>query len=1025
MNQQLIQAYLNELRDLRKASGTVRESTLREAFKGLLKTWGRSLNLVFVSEYEIASPAKERRYVDGALLHELRVPFGYWEAKDIKDDLDKQIALKFRRGYPQTNIIFEDSRTAVLFQSRQEVARCAVDDPAALERLLRLFFAYEPAEITQFRKAVAQFKADLPAVLAALRARIDRAETENATFGAALGTFLAHARATINPGVTAADVREMLIQHVLTEDIFARVFGEGDFHRQNNVARALYALEATFFVGGVKHDTLKALEPYYAAIRAAAAQVAGHREKQEFLKVIYENFYKVYNPKAADRLGVIYTPDAVVRFIIEGADWLCETYFGKRLIDKGVEILDPAAGTGTFVTELIEYFRGQPAKLRAKYREELHANEVAILPYYVANLNIEATYAAIAGGYEEFPNLCFVDTLDNLGWVAAQGARGTTADLFGAVSAENMARIRRQNARKISVVIGNPPYNANQRNENDNNKNRVYPAVDKRIKATYIAASRAQKTKLYDMYVRFFRWASDRIGDRGIVAFITNRSFLDAYNADGFRRVVPRDFTEAFIIDLGGDYKKTGVAGGGNVFGIGTGVAISFWVRGADDGKAACRVRYYPAQGVSAEEKLAWLGNSRASGLQWDEITPKDGYWIDHPERSFDNFLEIANKQTRQAQDRGRDRAIFRYYSLGVSTNRDEWLYDFSKTNLVSKVKELAKVYSGSLDRAEHWPDAIKWSRNLKRRARRQQNERFGKTRVREAFYRPFVVKFLYDSTLFVDERGGAGIFFPGHAANVAICFSDVASRSQYSVLAVNRVADLHFGAAVDAYQQVARYRFVNGERIDNITDWALAQFQAHYVGTREAVAISKDAIFHYVYGVLHDPGYRETYAENLKRSFPRIPFHADFSQWAEWGETLMRLHVGYESVDPWKLRRIDVPDTAARRAGVAPKVLLKSDPAARTILLDSETQLADVPVQAWTYHLGIRSAIDWVLDQHKERTPKDPTIRARFNTYRFADHKERVIDLLARVVRVSVETVAITQAMRSHAARHDSIGPL
>ena len=212
----------------------------------------------------------------------------------------------------------------------------------------------------------------------------------------------------------------MLIQHILTEEIFAKVFGEGDFHRQNNVAQELYALEREFFTGGVKKRTLKALEPYYAAIRAAAAQISSHHEKQTFLKVIYENFYKVYNPKAADRLGVVYTPNEIVRFMIESADWLCEKHFGKRLIDKDVEILDPATGTGTFITELIEHFRGQPAKLRYKYLEELHANEVAILPYYVANLNIEATYAAITGEYEEFPNLCFVDTLDNIGGTASR-----------------------------------------------------------------------------------------------------------------------------------------------------------------------------------------------------------------------------------------------------------------------------------------------------------------------------------------------------------------------------------------------------------------------------------------------------------------------------------------------------------------------------------------------------------------------------------------------------------------------------
>jgi predicted helicase len=529
MSQLLIQHYLNELSTLRKVSGTSREGVVSEAFKTLLKDWGRSRDLIFIPQYEYTTVQKKTVYPDGALLHSLRVPLGYWEAKDEDDDLDEEIEKKFRKGYPQDNIIFEDSHEAVLFQNRKLVIRCGVEDGAQLKTLLDLFFGYERAEIADFRKAVEQFKTDLPEVLKALRDMIERAEQENDKFRKAALKFLKHAQDTINPSVTAADVREMLIQHILTEEIFSQVFDNADFHRQNNVAKELYALENTFFTGKVKHDTLIGLRPYYAAIKSAAALVTGHHEKQNFLKTIYENFYKVYNKKAADRLGVVYTPNEIVRFMIESADWLCNKHFGKALIDKGVEILDPACGTGTFITELIEHFRGQPQKLRYKYLEELHANEVAILPYYVANLNIEATYAAI-NGYEEYPNLCFVDTLDNVAGLRTHsiGKGQHFGDLFGAVSEENVTRIKRQNKKKISVVIGNPPYNANQLNENENNKNREYPEIDQRLKETYIATSTAQKTKLYDMYARFFRWASDRVDENGIVAFVSNSSFWPA-----------------------------------------------------------------------------------------------------------------------------------------------------------------------------------------------------------------------------------------------------------------------------------------------------------------------------------------------------------------------------------------------------------------------------------------------------------------------------------------------------------------
>lgn len=1020
MSQLLIQQYLNHLQDLRKVSGTHRESVVREAFKDLLKGWARSHDLIFVPEYEIAAPTKERRYVDGALLHGLRVPFGYWEAKDEKDDLDTEIALKLRRGYPQDNIIFEDSTEAVLIQAKTEVMRSPVDDVVALEKLLRLFFGYARPEVAQFRKAVEQFKADLPAVLEALREMIERAHEANAQFRQAALAFLAHAQETINPNLTAADVREMLIQHVLTEEIFAAVFPGTPFHQDNNVARELYRLEATFFTGNTKFQTLKGLETYYVAIRAAAAQIATHHEKQSFLKVIYEGFYKVYNPKAADRLGVVYTPNEIVRFMIESADWLCEKHFGRNLIDKDVEILDPATGTGTFVCELLEHFRGQPAKLKHKYREELHANEVAILPYYVANLNIEATYAAITGEYEEYPNLCFVDTLDNVGEHTA--TIGTQMGIFGSVTEENVARIRRQNSRKISVVIGNPPYNANQLNENEDNKNREYPEIDARIKATYIAKSAAQKTKLYDMYARFLRYASDRLAGKGVVSFVSNRSFIDKPTFDGFRKCAAAEFNEIWIVDLKGDARTSGERRrrqGGSVFDdqIRVGVAVYFLVRSS--ASRGCRIFYESVRDYAkAEEKREFLSVTALSERSFREIRPDaDGNWINQARNGFNTLLPLASKATKASKRAAEETSIFKLFSLGVSTNRDEWVLGFDAAGIAERMRFFLRRYEQARVKRSWLDDTIKWSRNLKRRLEQGRSEAFDPSRFRTTAYRPFCRKVLYDSHLFIDERGSLDQMFPLGATNVAICFSDVGSRTDYVVLAVASAADLHFGAAVDAYQQVPQFSFDDsGRRHDNITDWAQQEFHRRYGGAtdRKVPLISKQAIFQYVYGVLHDPLYREKYALNLDHEFPRIPFYSDFWQWADWGKTLIDLHLGYETVEPWSLERHDLLDEKSRRAGLAPKALLKVDKEAGGITLDSETTLSGVPAEVWDYQLGNRSALEWVLDQHKERKPKDPTIRAQFDTYRFADHKEKVIDLLARVTTVSVATVRITREMRA-----------
>jgi predicted helicase len=1030
MNHLLIQRYLNELSDLRKTSGTTREGVVSEAFKDLLKGHAKSHDLIFIPQYELPKQDGKPRWIDGALVYDLRVPFGYWEAKDEEDDLDKEIAAKFRRGYPRDNIIFEDSKTAVLIQHGNEVTRCSVEDAHKLSHLLGLFFGYERPEVADFRKAVLQFQADLPEVLSALRLMIEKEQKSNAGFRKGAIKFLKHAQETINPAVTEEDVREMLIQHVLTEEIFSKVFDEDDFHRQNNVAKELYALEGLFFTGALKKNTLKGLEPYYNAIRTTAHQIATHTEKQTFLKVIYEGFYKVYNKKAADRLGVVYTPNEIVRFMIEGADWLCQKHFDKALIEKGVEILDPATGTGTFITELIDHFRGQPQKLRYKYLEELHANEVAILPYYVANLNIEATYAAI-NGYEEYPNLCFVDTLDNT--VALKSQKGQhVGDLFGGVSEENVARIKRQNKKKISVIIGNPPYNANQLNENENNKNREYPEIDRRIKETYIAASTAQKTKLYDMYARFFRWASDRIDENGIVAFVSNSSFIDSRTYDGFRKSVVKDFNEIWIIDLKGNARTSGERRrqeGGNIFDdqIRVGVAVYFCVKRS--GVKGCRIYYEPTDDYAkSDEKRDFLQAKRLDQRQFVEIeADANNNWINQTDNDFGSFIPLADKATKSTKVAGQEHAIFKTFSFGVVTNRDEWVYSESKIDLEAKVRSLIAVYNQDCtrlqsvrdpkERAELLDQSIKWTRAVKRDLENGTKYKFDSSLITSAQYRPYVKRFLYFSSQLNEMQNRMKEFFgeSGQRKNPSLVFTDPTSQKPFMALMVDACPDMHLvGAAAGA---VTVPQSIEENASDNITDWALSLFVAHYKnGSSKAKKITKSDVFHYVYAVLHDPIYREKYAQNLKREFPRIPFYADFCKWVDWGKRLAMLHIRYETGKQWKLKRVDITDLKSKNAGLPPKLALKADKDRSVLVIDSETELAGVPPEAWSYQLGVRSALEWVLDQYKEKPPKDQTIGAKFNTYHFADYKEEVIDLLMRVTRVSVETMEIVEAMRTEA---------
>jgi predicted helicase len=514
MNQILVNQYLNDLDRYKKYSGSLTEGVISEAFKDLLKAWARQENLHFINQYEFVSSQKTRIRPDGTILHDLRVPVGCWEAKDTNDDLDAEIAKKLAKGYPQDNIIFEDSQTAVLIQDRREICRCKMTDTAALLKLL---------------------------------------------------------------------------------DPLLRLSTRGNI-RVSQSGRA-----------------------------------------------------------------------------VQGGYSLCSGSVARKLVDEHVEILDPATGTGTFICELLEHFRGQPQKLAHKYKNELHANEVAILPYYVANLNVEATYAAITGQFAEYPNLCFVDTLDNVSGLGIKA--GYQHDMFAGMSEENVERVKRRNKRKISVIIGNPPYNANQANENDNNKNREYKRIDELIKSSYIRLSTAQKAKVYDMYARFFRWASDRMADDGVLAFITNRSFIDSRTFDGFRRAVAEEFNEIYVVDLGGDVRANPKLSGtkNNVFGIQTGVAISFFVkRHRQKGcKIFCARR---PEFDTADDKLSFLASTKASAISFQRIEPdKNSNWVNLTDNDWDELIPVADKKTKVAK--AQEKSIFQLYRLGNRSGLD-WILD-------------------------------------------------------------------------------------------------------------------------------------------------------------------------------------------------------------------------------------------------------------------------------------------------------------------------------------------------------------
>ena len=968
-----INQYYNELYEIKQFSGEEKETSLRRCFAELLSYFAKDRNLRLVDEVKIPNSPKQP---DGVLINRFRHRYGYWEAKDLKDDFEKELNKKIKIGYPTENLLFENSKKAMLI--RGEIREtCDMTDPKALKALLEKFVNFENKEAAEFKAAVELFRKEVGKVANILKKMINNyvspltpeggtdENTSKTPPSGAGGLFWKEhqelfeiCKNSINPDVTKADVNEIIVQHILTGDIFRKVFDADQYLDENNIAIALNKIEKTFFTGELKRKTRYDIEPYYKVIEAQAKSLLAHEEKQDFLKTIYENFYQAYNSKGADKLGIVYTPSEIVNFMLDTTDYLLEKHFDKTLSDKNVHILDPATGTGTFITHLIRKLN--PHTLKYKYEHELHANEVAILPYYIANLNIEYIYKQKMGQYAEFKNICWVDTLDSL---AALNYSKKAINMFKEAEAlaENNKRIASQNSKPLTVIIGNPPYNANQQNENDNNKNREYyfnyskkeGGIDGRIKESYVKESNATKTKVYDMYARFYRWATDRMTNAGIVAFITNRSFINSTTYDGFRKCIKEDFNEIHIVDLKGDVRASGdTTQGGNVFNIMTGVAIMFLIKNPE--VESHRIYYYNlGDGLSGAEKLELLKDSKLKNLQQEKISPdKNHNWINISVSDFQTLLPLVESDDKNKAEE----KLFEFSGVGINTSRDEWVYDFSKKNLQDKVKFFTDNYNEMLKKhfiadgdkiwkkylkkhkdkngngkngngkpqlvnaPEIWGEEIKWSESLKNYFLRNdllKNKllKVSKNQITQINYRPFVKQFYFNSQVLSDRLTQKHYAMFGEnldKENKVICFTSPNSQKSFMSLVVDKIMDLHFTSPATNAFSIPFYTYLaNGERIENITDWGLSVFSNQYSVNSNRLSvnseqkkitdnclliteklITKKDIFHYIYAVLHSPVYRKMYELDLKREFPRIPLYADFWKYAEAGKKLMELHL-------------------------------------------------------------------------------------------------------------------------------------
>ncbi|GAA2736077.1 DEAD/DEAH box helicase [Pedococcus aerophilus] len=867
--------------------------------------------------------------------------------------------------------------------------------------------------------------------------------------------FLEGLRGNLNDGITRADAVEMLAQHLITRPVFDALFGGYDFAAHNPVAQTMERM-----LGALDEHRLDdenhSLEKFYDSVRMRVTGVDTADGRQKLIVKLYDTFFATAFKKTVDKLGIVYTPVEIVDFILRSADDVLRRHFGQGLTDEGVHVLDGFTGTGTFITRLLQIGLIEPQDLRRKYARELHANEILLLAYYIAAVNIETTYQDLRGhlgetaAYEPFPGLVLTDTLQS--WENDDRLDTT-------VFVQNNERLEKLKALDIQVIIGNPPYSSGQDSANDNNANEKYPDLDSAIRDTYAARSTAtNKNSLYDSYIRAIKWATLRITDRGVIAFVTNGGWLDSTTADGMRLTLAEEFSDIHILNLRGNQRTAGdqaLREGGKVFGGGSRatVAITILVKDpAHEGPA--RVHYTDiGDYLTREAKLAKVkdveGVTRLEPVT--HLTPNAyGDWLHQRRDDFSAYLAIGDKE--------QGHAAFDLFSRGLATARDAWCYNFSAAAVAANMDRLVATYeseraAGRTSKSVNSdPALISWSRGLLGDLDRGRRRVFDAAAVRPAGYRPFTREHVCFDRALNDMVYRLNDLFPTpDHPNYGFYQVAVGALKPFAALMVAHLPDLNFYGS-EGGQFFARWRYeqvnsddgmmtfdasvdgdvVNGyRRIDNIADEALERFHAAY-----GPAVTKDDVFFYVYGLLHSSEFRETYAADLKKMLPRIPLVQDAQPFIDAGRLLSELHLGYETVTPYPLDGLGTNAPMERDPyefyAVGDKKMAFGKPTAEqkaagekrdrtTIVYNSNISLRAIPDEAYRYMLGSRSAIEWIIDRYYIKIDKASGIVNNPNDWsREVGDPRYILDLLARIVTVSVETMKIVDALPALDIRPD-----
>ena len=862
----------------------------------------------------------------------------------------------------------------------------------------------------------------------------------------AFGRFLKGLHKNINPSVSEDDAIEMLAQHLITQPVFEALFENYSFVQNNPISKSMEKMLVLLEENKDEKDT-ETLQKFYDSVRERAKDIDNAEAKQKIIVELYDKFFRTAFPVMVEKLGIVYTPVEVVDYIIHSVDAVLRKEFNRTLSDENLHILDPFTGTGTFITRLLQSGLIKPEDLKRKYGNEIHANEIVLLAYYIASVNIENVFHDLqseeSDTYLPFNGICLTDTFQ-------LGESKNGEDLFSDMFPQNSRRVQEQQKAPLRVIIGNPPYSIGQKSANDNAQNQSYAKLEKRIEETYAKASNAGLNKsLYDAYVKAFRWSSDRLDPKngGVICFVSNGAWIDGNSTDGFRHCLEKEFSSIYVFNLRGNQRTSGELSrreGGKIFGSGSRTPISITLlvkKPGQQGKAT--INYHDiGDYLTREDKLDIVKSMKSianPAMKWQTLTPNEhNDWTNHRNDKFEEYIPLAPEKKFDAKTK----AVFTTYSLGVSTNRDSWVYNYSKEKVAKQMSDMigfynaqTKAYIGEVkknpqikvdDFIDTDPTKISWTVNLKKDIERN-NLISNNGELLLSIYRPFTAQNIYFDSHFIERPGLCRRLYPlPEIENLVICLSGIGANKEFTALLTNKVPCLDM---VEKGQCFPLYWYEETKQEKTLFD-SLAEPENEYYARRDAISdfalnqarkeygskTTKEDIFYYVYGFLHNTDYRTTFAADLKKMLPRIPFVGDstvFWKYVKAGRELAQLHLHYE-------------DYANEAAGVTvninnavydnfevSKMRFPSKGDKSSIIYNPFITLTGIPAEAYEYVVNGRSAIEWIIESYQVKTHKESGIVNDPNDWAREHNKPRyILDLLLSIITVSVKTVEIVKGL-------------